>query len=101
MSKVSRLEEISRRYADIKAETNKLCATIDGLSVYSDVAVRMSAFCDTAHTSVVLGVIDSSKLPSLKNQERISRIYRNYGRRKMLPVAVVALKSDADKVLKP
>lgn len=66
MSKVSRLEEISRRYADIKAETNKLRATIDGLSVYSNVAVRMSAFCDTAHTSVVLGVIDSSKTSVLE-----------------------------------
>lgn len=99
MSKVSRLEEISRRYADIKAETNKLCATIDGLSVYSEVAVRMSAFCDTAHTSVVLGVIDSSKTSVLEKIRSEYPVYiETMGGGKMLPVAVVALKSDADKV---
>ncbi len=99
MSKVSRLEEISRRYADIKAETNKLRATIDGLSVYSDVAVRMSAFCDTAHTSVVLGVIDSSKTSVLEKIRSEYPVYiETMGGGKMLPVAVVALKSDADKV---
>ena len=99
MSKVSRLEEISRRYADIKAETNKLRATIDGLSVYSDVAVRMSAFCDTAHTSVVLGVIDSSKTSVLEKIRSEYPVYiETMGGGKLLPVAVVALKSDADKV---
>lgn len=99
MEKVARLEEISRRYSDIKGEVNKLSATIDGLKVFSDVAVRMSAFCDTEHTSVSLGVIDSGKMSVIEKIKDEFPVYiETAGSGKMLPVAVVALKTDADKV---
>lgn len=100
LNKVARLEEISRNYADIKAEINKLNAQIEGLSVYKDVAVRMSSFCDTAHTVVTLGVINSGKTDVLEKIKGDFPVYieTTGSGGKLLPVCVVALKTDADKV---
>ncbi|MDD6361416.1 MAG: V-type ATP synthase subunit I [Christensenellaceae bacterium] len=101
MSKVGRLEEISRSYADIKSEISKLQATALQLEVFRPVAVRLSAFRDTRHTAIVLGAVNASKRQAAdKAKEKFPASYIEVGEGgNLVPVAIVALKEDIDGII--
>ena len=70
------------------------------MEVFRGVAAPLSAFRDTAHTAIILGAINTGKkdvVERLKSEN--PALYAEVGEGdKIEPVAVIALKSDVDKI---
>lgn len=101
LKRISELEEVASRYADIRAEITKLRSDMDNLAVFRPVAARMSSFVDTKHTSVMLGTVNRSGAAVLERmKEEFPALYAEVGEgAKTAPAAVVCMREDTDRVL--
>ncbi len=98
--KIAEIEKINSRYADIKAEIIKLQNAVQQLEVFRPVAAPLSAFADTAHTAIMLGVITASKRDVVERlKSEYNTMYAEVGEgEKLAPIAVIALKDEVDKI---
>lgn len=101
-AELSELEAYSVRTNDIKNEITKLKNLYEQVSTYAPITCKLSAFADTPHTAIALGVIPRNKseeLEKLKNEfDKLFIFYDVSAEKKLMPVVTVCLKEDRDAV---
>lgn len=98
--KVKKLEEYNSDLIALKAEEAKLTNKRSQLMPYRDIAIKLSAFEDTAYTKVLLGTIKGTEISKIAEIESAfgDVLIETFGEGESIAIAVICTKESFEEI---